>query len=37
MQHMDNEIWKGAVAGLAAGFAATYVMTQFQRLVRRVL
>ncbi|MBW8873768.1 MAG: DUF1440 domain-containing protein [Acidobacteria bacterium] len=32
MQNHDGELWKGAVAGLAAGLAATYVMTQFQNL-----
>jgi uncharacterized membrane protein YagU involved in acid resistance len=33
MQSTDGDhLWKGAVAGLAAGLAATYVMTQFQNL-----
>jgi putative membrane protein len=32
MQTTHGSLWKGAVAGLAAGLAATYVMTQFQNL-----
>jgi putative membrane protein len=32
MQDVNSKLWKGAVAGLAAGLAATYVMTQFQTL-----
>jgi putative membrane protein len=32
MQDTNGNLWKGAVAGLAAGLAATYVMTQFQSL-----
>jgi putative membrane protein len=32
MQSSNGDLWKGAVAGLAAGLAATYVMTQFQNL-----
>ncbi|MEA2603526.1 MAG: putative rane protein [Acidobacteriota bacterium] len=32
MQDANGNLWKGAVAGLAAGLAATYVMTQFQNL-----
>ena len=32
MQSSNGDLWKGTVAGLAAGLAATYVMTQFQNL-----
>ncbi|HEV7786013.1 MAG TPA: DUF1440 domain-containing protein [Thermoanaerobaculia bacterium] len=32
MKDVDSNLWKGAVAGLAAGLAATFVMTQFQNL-----
>ncbi|HEV7504842.1 MAG TPA: DUF1440 domain-containing protein [Thermoanaerobaculia bacterium] len=32
MKDVDGNLWKGAVAGLAAGLAATFVMTQFQTL-----
>ncbi len=32
MQDTNGTLWKGAVAGLAAGLAATFVMTQFQNL-----
>jgi putative membrane protein len=32
MQNANGTLWKGAVAGLAAGLAATLVMTQFQNL-----
>src|SRR3954451_3553970 len=32
MQSSNVDLWKGAVAELAAGLAATYVMTQFQNL-----
>jgi putative membrane protein len=32
MQNTNGELWKGVVAGLAAGLAATYVMTKFQNL-----
>src|SRR5947209_5367082 len=36
MQNHESELWKGAVAGLAAGLAATYVMTQFQNVSGKV-
>jgi len=32
MQNPNGELWKGAVAGLAAGLAASYVMNKFQNL-----
>jgi hypothetical protein len=32
MQDLQDNTWKGAVAGLVAGLAATWVMTQFQEL-----
>ena len=32
MQDPQSNVWKGAAAGLAAGLAATWVMTQFQEL-----
>ncbi len=32
MQDSQANLWKGAAAGLAAGLAATWVMTQFQEL-----
>jgi putative membrane protein len=32
MGDVNGNLWKGAVAGLAAGLAATFVMTQFQNL-----
>ena len=32
MHDPQANVWKGAAAGLAAGLAATWVMTQFQHL-----
>jgi putative membrane protein len=32
MRNSQGDAWKGAAAGLVAGLAATYVMTQFQEL-----
>jgi putative membrane protein len=32
MRNSAGDVWKGAAAGLAAGLAATWVMTQFQEL-----
>ncbi len=32
MENTNGELWKGAVAGLAAGLAASYVMNKFQSL-----
>jgi putative membrane protein len=32
MRSSDGKVWKGAAVGLAAGLAATWVMTQFQEL-----
>lgn len=36
MQNLDNDLWKGTVAGLVAGLAATYVMTKFQILAAKL-
>jgi putative membrane protein len=32
MRNSEGDVWKGAAVGLAAGLAATWVMTQFQEL-----
>ena len=37
MQDINGNLWKGAVAGLAAGLAATLVMTQFQNLSMKLM
>ena len=37
MANSDGNLWKGAVAGLAAGLAATWVMTQFETLSQKAI
>jgi uncharacterized membrane protein YagU involved in acid resistance len=37
MQDINGNLWKGAVAGLAGGLAASYVMNQFQSLSAKLV
>lgn len=36
LDHGRDEVWKGVVAGAAGGLVATFAMTQFQQLAKRL-